>query len=220
MNTYFETLKTKQRELRKDFDESLGLRVHRALSWLARAEQEDEDMDARFIFLWIGFNAAYASELEDRAQFSERGLFGKFIQRIVDMDQQERLYNLMWREFSQSIRLLIDNPYIYQPFWDYHNGNITEGDWKERFERHKLHAHRALSQHNTSQLLLIVLERLYTLRNQLVHGGATWNSSVNREQLRDGANILHKILPVIIDIMMDSGKTMWGSPCYPVIEAI
>ena len=34
-------------------------------------------------------------------------------------------------------------------------------------------------------VLSIVLSRIYTLRNQLVHGGATWDSSVNREQLRD-----------------------------------
>ena len=52
------TLKARQRELRHAFPESLGLRVHCALSWLYRAEQEPDDYDARFIFLWIAFNAA------------------------------------------------------------------------------------------------------------------------------------------------------------------
>ncbi len=56
-------LKKKQRTLRDDFPETMGLRVHRALSWIARAE-EAEDADGRFIFLWIAFNAAYADESE------------------------------------------------------------------------------------------------------------------------------------------------------------
>jgi len=54
-------LKTRQRETRDKFPEALSLRVHRALSWLNRAEQETEDIDAKFIFLWVAFNAAYAN---------------------------------------------------------------------------------------------------------------------------------------------------------------
>ena len=37
-----------------------NLRMRRATSWLARAEQERDDPDAAFIFYWIAFNAAYA----------------------------------------------------------------------------------------------------------------------------------------------------------------
>lgn len=48
----------------------LRLRVHRALSWLDRAEQAD-DLDGRFIFLWIAFNAAYATEIDERQRLSE-----------------------------------------------------------------------------------------------------------------------------------------------------
>ena len=61
----FKTLKARQREERENYPINLGLRVHRALSWLDRAEQSDDD-DARFIFLWIAFNAAYANEIGDR----------------------------------------------------------------------------------------------------------------------------------------------------------
>ena len=59
-------LKHKQRELRDGFPLALTLRVHRSLSWLRRATKEDDDLDVRFILLWIGFNAAYAGDL-DRA---------------------------------------------------------------------------------------------------------------------------------------------------------
>lgn len=36
------------------------LRMHRALSWLQRAEAAGDDHDVGFICLWIAFNAAYA----------------------------------------------------------------------------------------------------------------------------------------------------------------
>ena len=57
-------LKQRHRLVRNGHPTNLTLRIHRALSWLHRAEQS-EDMDGKFIFLWIAFNAAYAQELDD-----------------------------------------------------------------------------------------------------------------------------------------------------------
>jgi hypothetical protein len=59
-----EALKDKQRRLRDGFSTPLTLRVHRSLSWLRRAQGETDDLDVRFILLWIGFNAAYAGDIE------------------------------------------------------------------------------------------------------------------------------------------------------------
>ena len=58
---------------------------------------------------------------------------------------------------------------------------------------------------------------LYMLRNQMMHGGTTWNSSVNRDQVKDGAAILGVLLPVMIDLMLDHPHEDWGTPCYPVV---
>jgi len=211
-------LKELQRATREQFSESLGLRVHRALSWLHRSEQESEDEDARFLFLWVGFNAAYANEFHDRSQFSEKGIFSNFIVRLIELDSEKILYHIVWDEFPKSIRLLIDNQYIFQPFWDHQNGRIEESDWQERFQKSKAAASRALGGMNTDKVLMIIFSRLYTLRNQLIHGGATWNSRVNREQVRDGANIMNKLVPAIIHIMMQSSNEVWGDPCYPVVD--
>jgi hypothetical protein len=68
------------------------------------------------------------------------------------------------------------------------------------------------------QVLSIVLARLYVLRNQLIHGGATWNGSVNRHQVRDCANLLGKLVPIVIEIMMDHPEHDWGVATYPVIN--
>ena len=79
-------------------------------------------------------------------------------------------------------------------------------------------ANKALAGHSTSTVLAIILSRMYTLRNQLSHGGATWNSSVNRDQLRDCSAFLGKLVPFIIQLMMDNPDTLWGDACYPVVD--
>ena len=60
--------------------------------------------------------------------------------------------------------------------------------------------------------------RLYALRNQLIHGGVTWNSSVNRAQVRDGRALLARVLPVMLGVMMDCPERFEGKPFYPVVK--
>jgi hypothetical protein len=214
----YKTLKARQRAERENYPINLGLRVHRALSWLDRAEQCEEDDDACFIFLWIAFNAAYANDIGDRDRDPEQKVFGRFLAKLERLDKEEVLYELIWTEFSNSIRVLLDNQFVYQPFWDYQNGRIEEQEWKTKFDRSRAAANKALGAQNTNTVFSIVLSRMYTLRNQLIHGGATWNSSVNREQLRDCTAFLGKLVPYVIQLMMDNPDTLWGDACYPVVE--
>lgn len=213
----YQTLKDRHRAERNEQHPNLSLRVHRALSWLHRAEQVEDD-DGRFIFLWIAFNAAYATEIDENCRLSEQRTFKAFLQKICDLDKDRRIGDLVWQEFSGSIRVLLDNPYVFQSFWDYHSGKIDESTWKDRFASGKRAAHRALAGGDTPTLLGVIFNRLYTLRNQLIHGGATWNSSVNRDQMRDCVNLLAKLVPLIIELMMDNPNTLWGDACYPVVE--
>ena len=74
-----------------------------------------------------------------------------------------------------------------------------------------------MGKRDTVTVLSIVLSRIYTLRNQLVHGGATWGSSVNRAQLRDCTHLMRKLVPLVIEIMMDHPESFWGDACYPVV---
>ena len=214
----YDSLKTRQRETRDKFPESLSLRVHRALSWLNRAEQEPEDHDAKFIFLWVAFNAAYANEIPNRQNFSERKLFQGFLGRLIDSDSEQLLYTLVWDQFPGAIRLLIDNKYVFQPFWDHHNGQTTEEAWQLAFQNSKSAARRALGDIDTLKVMGIMFDRLYTLRNQLLHGGATWNSNINRSQISQGAEIMGQVVPTVIHLMMDDYQRVWGDACYPVVD--
>ena len=213
----YESLKARQRELREEFPPALGLRTHRALSWLGRAEQEADDHDARFVFLWIAFNAAYANEIGSRQRFSDRRLLLWFLNRLINSDRENLLYDTVWRQYPASIRLLIDNRYVFRPFWAHVNGELSEAEWRAKFERSKTSAHRALGRMNTRKVFAITFDRLYVLRNQMVHGGATWNSSVNRSQVKDGARILGDVVPIVVHLMMENPHQVWGEPCYPVV---
>lgn len=215
----YQLLKDKQRLHRSGFPQAHGLRVHRALSWVNKAEQCNDDKDAQFVFLWISFNAAYAQGLES-SKFSELETLQLFLKKLCGLDKNEQLHHLLWDEFTSSIRLLIDNKYVFQPFWDHHNGKITEQDWQDKFAAAKTKANKALARNDSPALLTVILARLYTLRNQIIHGGATWNSSANREQLRDAVNFLSKLSPVVIDIMMDNSGAMWGEAHYPMLDAL
>jgi hypothetical protein len=217
MGNNYSTLKARQRQERDSYPDNLGLRVHRALSWLNRAEQED-DSDSRFIFLWIAFNAAYATEIDDREGLSEQRTFNAFLEKLQSLDSTQRLNKLVWDAYPSAIRVLLDNPYVFSCFWDHQKGQKTEGQWKQSFESAKKAANNALAQQDTPRLLAIVLSRIYTLRNQLIHGGATWNSSINRDQIRDCVNLMGELVPAVIEIMMDSPNTLWGEASYPVIK--
>lgn len=208
------------KQTREQYNEDFRLRVHRSLSWLQRAEQaqQEQDYDSQFIFLWISFNAAYAKDLGS-IRSADKGIFVEFLNRICYHDKPQKIYKAVWTTFSSNIRLLLNNQYTYQPYWDFQNGLTTETLWIEGFERNKKKAQRALSDKDTSVILNALFNHLYTLRNQLIHGGATYNSSANRQQLKDACQILSTLIPEILQVMLNhpEDKT-WGKPYYPFIN--
>ncbi len=86
----YETLKSRQRTLREGFPDGVGLRVHRAISWLQR-------------------NAAYADELRDSEAVKERSVFDGFFSKLTDLDKDLRIYNTIWERYPGEIRVLLDN---------------------------------------------------------------------------------------------------------------
>jgi hypothetical protein len=108
--------------------------------------------------------------------------------------------------------VLLSNKFVFQPFWDYQNQKKTE--WQDDFKSAIAFTHKALGHKNTSVVLSVIFSRLYTLRSQTLHGGATWNSSVNRDQIRDAVVFMSKFAPSVKKIMMDSSNEIWGEQSY------
>lgn len=208
-------LKERHRSVRDTHPEALRVRVHRAISWLQRAEEAGEDADARFVFLWIAFNAAYASEFG--FEQSERTQARGFLERLVQLDDG-RLHAVLFEQFSGPVRTLLDNKFVFEPFWRAMREHDSSERWKVQFEDERKLALRAVMERGTAPLLTTVLDRLYVLRNQIVHGGATWNGSANRAQLKDAVAILGSLLPVMVELMMDNPDADFGKIAYPVIR--
>ncbi|PQV57939.1 exodeoxyribonuclease-5 [Defluviimonas denitrificans] len=104
----FSALKEKQRAIRAGFPETMGLRVHRAISWVGRSEACDGDDDARFLFLWIAFNAAYADEREFQSIApGERAAFLDFFGKLVALDKEKKVYKALWQRFTRTRELLV-----------------------------------------------------------------------------------------------------------------
>ena len=193
-------------------------RLRRAESWMARAEKETGDPDVGFILYWISFNAAYSrSKHEVEFSRSERERFKNFFKKIIAHDQNNEIYNLVWTRFTQEIKGLLDNKYIFEPFWRCEDP-INDRKWEESFLTSKAIVNRSLSRKNTVIILDILFDRLYVLRNQLIHGSATWAGGRNRRQVKDGYELLSKIHPIIIKIMRTNPNEDWGIIPYRIFD--
>ena len=218
LNQRHQALVAKQRN-------AFTLRMNRSLSWLQRAQAAGDaggDDDVAFICLWIAFNAAYAQDTVGRMDnASERQSFRDFVGQVCRLDADKALPALVWQVFPGPIRILLDNQYVFQPFWDALNNPRSDGSipthWRDAFDEARQRVQRALAQQDTERVLYEIFVRLYTLRNQLMHGGATWNSSVNRAQVRDGRALLARVLPVMLGVMMNHPAQFEGRPFYPVV---
>ncbi|MBO8415001.1 MAG: hypothetical protein IAB19_01305 [Proteobacteria bacterium] len=211
---------------RDKFNEGFRIKVHRSLSWLKKAQRlqelESDEADIAFVLLWISFNALYGSEISinelgAEENFGDRGGFKHFLNQLCEVDSENRIYNVIWGEYSQSIRLIVDNPYTYQTFWYMHSGQMSSDAMLELYENNKHQLQNALAHQNTPMVLGLLFDRLYTVRNQLVHGGATYGSRVNRSQINDGSRILLLLLPAMLQVCMEHYKEDWGEPVYPVV---
>lgn len=209
-------LKSQLKAAHDRHEEPSRFRLHRAISWLSRAEQETDDPDARFIFLWIAFNAAYARQFG--FEQTERDQLQDFINTLVQADNTSQLKQAVFQQFSGPIRVLIENKFVFEPFWRALREHDSSDTWQKSFDSGKSRAMSAVMGNQTQVVLSIVFDRLYVLRNQLVHGGATWNSQVNRAQVSDGVRILGTLVPRVIALMIEHPELNFGEPLYPVVK--
>ena len=212
-----ENLRTLAAEHNESLPSDLQLRIHRALSWIERASLSPDDEDAEFMFFWVAFNALYAKHNTEWTFSGERTAFADYFAIVTDLDTDNLIYDVIWKRFPESIRILLDNKFVYQPFWNHYNKIQGYENWEESFERSKEMTRRALGRGDAPLILSTLFDRLYVLRNQLFHGAATWKGTVNRPQVQDGARIMSFLLPIFVKLMIDNPQTDWGVPVYPVV---
>ena len=139
----------------------MGVKVHRAISWIGRAQRETDDPDAAFLFHWIAFNAAYADERDVETPISERGRFAEVLRQIVRLDGSGQLQNAVAQKIpgadpqapGEQVRL----PSVLD---EHENGG---GDWQKAFRSSALDVRQSMIDKDVARILLIVFDRLYVL---------------------------------------------------------
>lgn len=201
-------------------EEEMGLRMRRAISWITRAEKEIAvpDYDAACVFYWIAFNAAYAQDIPEtgRKSWTTSEEYKRFVETILQFDTGRTIASCIFEENHEMVLLMLEDQYVYKDFWLVRNGSFPAANWQNRFEKEVTNVRGILrggDSRRIREVLPVVFDRLYVLRNQLMHGGATWCSSVNREQVQRGAEVLAFLVPRFVALMLQNHSADWG-PCF------
>ena len=212
-----------------------------AQSWLERSKAAAADREKvgndgekaatfdceQFIFLWISFNAAYCRELiddrnEDPPKEFER--YNDFLAKILERDSRQIIKTILLETYSDPVRNLLENQYVFGPFWDWVRGSGKDLSWEGSFHNRKKRAFSAsVGRGDIHTVLREVFSRLYVLRNQLFHGGATFATGWGRSQVRDGSRIMASLIPEILKIMQtdieqNPDADTWGAVAFPRVN--
>lgn len=198
-----------------DYKQSNEDRLRRANSWYQQGIKEEISDEESFLFLWIAFEAAYNS-LGNKDE-NEKDRVHKFINEVIRLDKSNQMEVLL-RSTGPLLRKLLENEYIYRFFW-YAKRKNRNNNWKKDFDREN----EAILKHwlkDIPTLLCTILERLYILRNQMLHGGMTFGGdSFGKRQIRDSRPVMGKLVKFVIDIMEDDisanpRTTRWGKVAF------
>ena len=197
-------------------------RARRALSWLEKSEKENSQ-DAKFIFLWISLNCTYSKHT---LQEDDRDLRNNFFELILESDDKKKsIWYLLNERYPEEITLIINNEHIYIDFWKDEKHSFNQQKkllWQASmdYENNKITDKLIDSKNNKSKedviyILNILFSRLYVLRNQIFHGGSTFEGSVNRTQVDDGSNLMQYLVPLFIKIMLENPQNSYSEVPYP-----
>ncbi len=200
----------------------LKLRWRRCTSWLEQAEREIHNAryDEAFIFCWIAFNAAYSVDTQDTRESHELVSIRKYLALLSGLDSGKSMERAVFDSENRwnQIEQIIGNQFIYADFWKYQQSDPPSNSWHVSLEASREKLRRERRNRDVRGVLEEVFKRLYVMRNQLVHGAATYNGSVNRRQVQWGAALLYLLLPVFLDLMFRNPDADWGAPKYPVLR--
>jgi hypothetical protein len=187
--------------------EDICIRIHRACSWLQRVEDLAEgDLDEQLILQWIAFNSLYGRWNRSRRSPEPDGeTIHGFLTRVMKLDEGGRVATLLDEERKTVLAIFADD-FLADYFWEDGRGSGPI--------RHKVPGWYVERRHG--MILEKLIDRIYLLRCQLVHGAATFHGKLNRTALQNCSGLLNQLIRVFILTIVDFGaEEDWGSLCYP-----
>ena len=209
---------TRDRLVRQDTENDLRVRIHRACAALRQGERAESDgtaegRDASIVFRWVALNALYGDwDWDAGMPARDRQSLDRFTTELSRADSEGRIRRTL-EAHAEDARALLESPFLIERFW-------RDGEWDQvRPQRGRArNFNEELRSERTSAALHRVLMVIYFLRCQIVHGGATMGSSVNRVTVDPAARLLRALSGQIIAVSMERGLEMsWGELCYPPV---
>jgi hypothetical protein len=144
----------------------------------------------------------------------DRDGWRNFFGRLFQLDQDGQLAGVMTEQKQLQLSLLEDE-YLAKFFWK----EPTEQN-KQTARNQKKKALGWYAERSWTIPLDRLLERIYLLRCQLIHGASTFGGKFNRTALRRSTQMLGHLLPAVLLVIIDQGADVdWGLLCYPPMES-
>ena len=206
----------KQRLARVISEHPTNIRFHRACSWLQQLEELEgaEGGDLGLLSQWIAFNALYGQWNEpDREPMQDVTSWRSFLDRVLQLDSEGRIIEVLG-DHKKLVMSILEDEYLSRFFWQEPGEIRARKSKKVKFE--------ARSWYIEGRWTLVMdrlMERIYLLRCQLVHGAATCNSGLNRTAVRRCSTMLGHVLRAVLQVWIDHGADEdWGTMCYPPMK--
>jgi hypothetical protein len=193
-------------------DHPTAIRVHRCCSWMQRVEEQQTKLDdTALVYRWIALNSLYGRWDEERREpAGDRKTLAEFADRILELDKSNHLTSALVQH-KRLVMSIMEDEYLARHYW--------EDPTIERARRTKkavFDARRCYVEKRYPPILWRLLDRIYLLRCQLMHGAATAGGALNRTSVRRCNLMLGHLLPATLLVVIDHGGDVdWGPLCYP-----
>lgn len=195
-----------------------AIRFHRACSWLGRIETELDgaETDQVLINQWVAFNALYGRwDVMSAAPHGDRLCWKSFMDRILILDAEQRLVDVL-QTHKPLVISIFDDAFLSAHFWVEPS---RERSGQARLA--KIQGQRSYVNGDWKQIVDQLLERIYLLRCQLIHGAATCGGKLNRRPLKHCTTMLQHLLMAVLLVYIEHGADEdWGELCYPPLRQL
>jgi hypothetical protein len=95
-------------------------RIKRATSWIQRAEEAqaietEEDLQGKYLALWVAFNALYSRSKE--SQLKEWKTIESYLNKIVQIDGDERQISHAFGKYEKKARNILKDEFLCDEYW-------------------------------------------------------------------------------------------------------
>jgi len=178
-----------------------------------------DQQHARFVFLYIAFNALYGRRQYEGSREEAAHDRDEFLERLKSMSDYDRRQgnNSLVRALQvcrKECGELIGNYFLRDTYW---RKQKTSRELRKEFAQQRRRAEEEFNKGRYGLELDLVLRRLGVLRNQVIHGCVTYGaSSKGLPSLEVGLSVLQQIVPVFYRLMDVYGHHVsWPAIPYP-----